>query len=237
MRIGVIGTGQIGAAIARLATAAGIEVILANSRGPESIEPLVQELGELARASSVDGAAGNVDAVVLAVPLRSVPTMRPDLLDGKTVLSPINYYPFRDGRIAELDDESRTAAELVQQHFRGANLVQVFSNILAHHIPELARPSRSADRSALPMAGNDDGAKAQVTDLIDQLGFDTVDVGPLAESWRFEPESLAYTRQYLADPATPGERILEAAAAPVSRDRIAAAVKSAARVRVADRAF
>ena len=102
---------------------------------------------------------------------------------------------------------------------------------------ELARPAQAADRTALPVASDDDNAKAVAAELIERLGFDAVDAGPLSESWRFEPEAKAYTRLYLADPETPAERMPEAPGSPVSADRLRSALASATRVRVADRLF
>lgn len=235
--LGIIGSGNIGAAIARLAAAAGIPVVIANSRGPETLTDLVAELGPLATAGTVEQAADAGELVVLSVPLTATTALPAALLEGKTVVDTSNYYPFRDGRLAELDAEELTTGELVQRHFAGARLVKAFSNILAHHIPALARPSGAPDRTALPIAGNDVGAKAQVAALIDRLGFDTVDAGALTESWRFEPEAAAYTRLYLADPATPAEQMLEAPAAPVTASRLASALEGAQRVRVAERTF
>lgn len=235
--LGIIGSGNIGTAIARLAVAAGVPVVIANSRGPETLTDLVAELGPLATAGAVEQAADAGEIVVLSVPLTATTAIPAGLLEGRTVVDTSNYYPFRDGRIAELDAEELTTSEFVQRHFAGARLVKAFSNILAHHIPALARPSGAPDRTALPIAGNDAAAKAKVAGLIDRLGFDTVDAGTLAESWRFEPEAAAYTRLYLADPATPDERLLEAPAAPVTAARLASALEGAQRVRVAERTF
>ncbi|MFI7581465.1 NAD(P)-binding domain-containing protein [Kocuria kalidii] len=235
--LGIIGSGNIGAAIARLAVAAGTPVVIANSRGPETLTDLVVELGPLATAGTVEQAAAAGELVVLSVPLTATTALPAALLEGKTVVDTSNYYPFRDGRIPVLDAEELTTGELVQRHFTGARLVKAFSNILAHHIPALARPAGSHDRTALPIAGNDAAAKTQVTALIDRLGFDTLDAGALTESWRFEPEAAAYTRLYLADPATPDERLLEAPAAPVTASRLASALEGARRVRVAERTF
>jgi 8-hydroxy-5-deazaflavin:NADPH oxidoreductase len=235
--LGIIGSGNIGAAIARLATAAGIPVVVANSRGPETLTDLVAELGPLATAGTVEQAADAGEIVVLSVPLTAATAIPAELLEGKTVVDTSNYYPFRDGRIAELDAEEVTTSELVQHHFAGARLVKAFSNILAHHTPALARPAGTTDRTALPIAGNDATAKTQVAELIDRLGFDTLDAGALAESWRFEPEAAGYTRLYLADPATPAEQMLEAAAAPVTAATLASALEGAQRVRVAERTF
>jgi predicted dinucleotide-binding enzyme len=234
---GIIGTGNIGAAVAQLAVAAGIRVVVANSRGPESLADLVANLGPLASAGTVEEAALADDAVLLSVPLSSVTDIAPRTLAGRTVLDTSNYYPFRDGRIARLDREELTTSELVQEHFAGAHLVKAFSNILAHHIPQLARPVGAADRTALPIAGDNEAAKTAAAALIDRLGFDTVDAGPLAESWRFEPEAAAYTPIYLADPSTPPEQMLDAPAAPVTAAKVRAALGDSVPVRVGERTF
>jgi predicted dinucleotide-binding enzyme len=235
--LGIIGSGNIGTAIARLAVVSGVPVVIANSRGPESLTDLIAELGPLAAAGTVDQVAAAGDLVLLSVPLTAHTTIPAELLENKTVLETSNYYPSRDGRIAELDEDKITTSELVARHFRGAKVVKAFSNILAHHIPQLARPSNAADRTALPIAGDGAEAKAQATSLIDQLGYDTVDTGALADSWRFEPETAAYTRLYVADPSTPDDRLLEAPAAVVAADQLVAALRAAERVRVAERVF
>lgn len=169
------------------------------------------------------------------MPLTAYTAIDPAPLRGRTMLDTSNYYPFRDGRVAALDDEKLTTSELLQRHFDGVALVNAFNNILAHHIPQLARPSGAPDRTALPIAGDDGAAKAEAAALIDRLRFDTVDAGPLADSWRFEPEAAAYTRLYLAEPTTPDAQVLEASAGPVSAADVQSALDEAHRVRVADR--
>jgi predicted dinucleotide-binding enzyme len=235
--LGIIGSGNIGTAVARLAVAENITVLIANSRGPESLADLIAELGPLATASTVEEVAAQGDVVVLSVPLTAYPSIEASLLDGKVVLDTSNYYPFRDGRVAVLDTETVTTSELIQQHFHGARLVKAFNNILAHHIPLLARSSGAPDRTALPVAGDDTEAKEEAQRLIDRLGFDTVDAGTLTESWRFEPEAAAYTQIYLADPNTPGDQMMEAPAAPVPTARLVSALEGATRVSVAERTF
>ena len=235
--LGIIGSGNIGAAVARLAVAADIDVVIANSRGPQSLAGLVEELGPRATAGTVEQAARAGEATLLSIPLTAYRSMPAELLRDRTVLDTGNYYPHRDGRIADLDSEKATTTELAQQLLPGALLVKAFNNILAHHIPQLARPAGAPDRSALPIAGNDPAAKAQAAQLIDRLGFDTVDTGTLAESWRFEPESGAYTQIYLADPGVPVERMLQAPAAPLPADRLRAALRATQRVKVAERTF
>ncbi|GAB3701160.1 NADPH-dependent F420 reductase [Mariniluteicoccus flavus] len=237
MKIGIIGSGNIGAGLARLATAADIDVVIANSRGPETLVDLVAELGPRASAGSLAEAAGAGELVVLAVPLGAVQAIPAGLLDGKVVADTSNYYPSRDGRIAALDEERVTEAELVQQSLPGARVVKAFSNILAPHIPALTQPEGADDRTALPVAGDDLGARADVAALVSRLGFDTVDAGTLAEAWRFEPDAAAYTRLYLADPTTPDADMFTAPARRVTPEQLQAALDSATRVRVADRRF
>ncbi|UPZ26499.1 NADPH-dependent F420 reductase [Streptomyces sp. LRE541] len=235
--LGIIGSGNIGSAVARLAVAADIDVVIANSRGPQSLKDLIEELGPRAIAGTVEEAACAGEATVLSVPLTAYRDLPAGLLTGRTVLDTGNYYPYRDGRIAALDSEAMTTAELEQQLLPGVLLVKAFNNILAHHIPQLARPAGAPDRSALPVAGDDRGAKARAADLIGRLGFEAVDAGTLDESWRFEPEAGAYTRIYLADPDVPAERIMQAPAAPLPADKLQEALRTARRVKVAARTF
>jgi predicted dinucleotide-binding enzyme len=198
--IGLIGSGNIGSTVARLAVAAGYDVVLSNSRGPETLAALVAELGPRARAATPAEAAAAGDVVVVTVPLhayRSVPT---EPLAGKVVIDTNNYYPDRDGHIAELDRGATTVSGLLQQHLPTSHVVKAFNNIYFKHLLSLARPSGAADRTALPIAGDDEGAKATVTALLDRLGFAAVDAGGLAESWRFERDMPAYGIIYFSQP-------------------------------------
>ncbi|MFL5994260.1 MAG: NADPH-dependent F420 reductase [Streptomyces sp.] len=235
--LGIIGSGSIGAAVARLAVAADIDVVIANSRGPQSLTDLVEELGPRAGAGTVEQAARAGEATLLSIPLAAYGSLPDGLLRDRTVLDTGNYYPHRDGRIDDLDAEKSTTTEWAQQLLPGALLVKAFNNILAHHIPQLARPAGAPDRSALPIAGNDPAAKARAAELIDRLGYDTVDAGTLDESWRFEPEAGAYTSIYFTDPDVPADRVLQAPAAPLPTDKLRAALKTARRAKVAERTF
>ncbi|WP_432492547.1 NADPH-dependent F420 reductase [Kineococcus gypseus] len=199
--LGIIGSGSIGTAVARLAIAAGMEVVLSNSRGPQTLAATVAGLGEAARAATPQEAAEAGGQVVLAVPLTALRSLPVEALRGKVVLETVNYYATRDGHVDELDAGLTTTSEFVQAHLPGARTVKVFNNIAASHITALARPAGAGDRSALPIAGDDAAARARAAGLIDRLGFDTVDVGPLSQSWRFEPETAAYAPAYAADPA------------------------------------
>jgi predicted dinucleotide-binding enzyme len=199
--LGIIGSGSIGTTVARLAIAGGLQVVLSNSRSPESLAATVADLGEAARAATPEEAARAGDHVLVSIPLAAYRSLPVAALRGKVVLETINYYATRDGHIDDLDLGLTTTSELVQAHLVGARTVKAFNNIDAAHIAALARPVGSPDRSALPIAGDDAEATKVAAELIDRFGFDTVGVGPLSESWRFEPETAAYAPAYATDPA------------------------------------
>jgi predicted dinucleotide-binding enzyme len=194
--LGLIGSGNIGSTVARLAVAAGHDVVLSNSRGPETLQELVAELGPKARAATVAEAAAAGDIVVVTVPLRAYRDVPAGPLAGKVVIDTNNYYPDRDGVFPELEDGSTTTGELLQKHLTGAYVVKGFNNIWFEHLRSLARPAGAADRSALPIAGDDAAAKKAVTDLFDSLGYDTVDAGPLAENRRTQRDTPVYVTPY-----------------------------------------
>ena len=233
-RIGIIGSGDIGTAIARLAVAAGHEVLIANSRGPASLAGLIEELGPRARAGDVAEAAAFGDVPVLAVPLGAYPSLPADALAGRVVLSTGNYYPHRDGRIAPLDALEATTAEHEQSLLPGATIVKAFNSILFRHIPALAH---SAPRTALPVFGDDADAIARVAAVVDALGFDAVPAGSLADSWRAEPESGAYTATYAADPELFARDYLADPGAPVSAARLREVLAASRRPDVGARRF
>ena len=196
---GFIGSGNIGSTVARLAIAAGHDVVMSNSRGPETLAALVDELGPHARASTPSEAASGSDVVVVTIPLKAYREVPVDALAGKVVIDTMNYYPGRDGQIEALDEHRTTSSELLQAHLAGARVVKAFNNIYFEHLAALARPSGDPERSALTIAGDDPAAKAAVTALLDEIGYDAVDLGPLAEGWRVEPDSAAYGVMYAAD--------------------------------------
>ncbi|MET9243183.1 NAD(P)-binding domain-containing protein [Nonomuraea sp. NPDC003709] len=197
--LGLIGSGMIGSSVARLAVAAGLEVVLSNSRGPETLADLVAELGGRARAATPAEAARAADLVVAAIPLKACDQLPTDALTGKTVLDTSNYYPERDGHLAELDAGELTSSALMQRHLAGSRVVKAFNNITPHQLFTLARPAGAPDRSALPIAGDDAEAKAEATRLLDVLGHDAVDIGTLADSWRSEPNTPVYIQPYLGE--------------------------------------
>lgn len=192
--------GMIGGTLARLATAAGLDVVLSNSRGPGTLSELVTELGHHARAATPAEAAQAGDLVVATIPLGSYAELPADALAGKTVIDTMNYYPQRDGRIPELDADQLTSSELVRRHLAASQVVKAFNNIAFMSLATSARPTGAHDRSALPIAGDDSTAKADVAELLDILGYDAVDLGGLADSWRSEPNTPVYVQPYLAQP-------------------------------------
>ncbi|MBO0915714.1 NAD(P)-binding domain-containing protein [Streptomyces laculatispora] len=195
MKIGIIGAGNIGGNLTRRLTALGHEVSVANSRGPETLAALAKETG--ATAVTAAEAARGAQVVVVTIPLKAVSALPAGLLDtaaeGVAVIDTGNYYPQRDGRIAAIEEglpESRwTETQL------GHPVIKAFNGTYAQDIIAHGRPPGTADRQALPVAGDDTAAKETVRELIDELGFDTVDAGGLDTSWRQQPGTPVYGNQ------------------------------------------
>jgi predicted dinucleotide-binding enzyme len=236
MILGLIGSGMIGGTVARLAVAAGLDVVVSNSRGPETLADLVAELGSRARAATPAQAATAGDLVVATIPLHLYEQLPAAELAGKTVIDTMNYYPQRDSQIAALDAGELTSSELVQRHLAGSRVVKAFNNISFMSLATLARPAGAPDRSALPIAGDDPAANAEVARLLDTIGYDTVDTGALADSWRSEPNTPVYVQPY--SPGSPPEGLsqeeamrwfLETPGVPVSAGQVKELVDSAVR--------
>ncbi|MGW7259578.1 NADPH-dependent F420 reductase [Streptomyces sp. NPDC054834] len=234
--IGFIGSGMIGGSLARLAVSAGLDVVMSNSRGPETLADLVAELGEHARAATPQEAAKAGDVVVATVPLGVYHKLPADALAGKIVIDTMNYYPGRDGRMAELDSREITSSELLQQHLANSRVVKALHNMDWIRLYTRARPAGAPDRSALPVAGADPVAKAEVIGLMDVLGYDAVDIGTLADSWRCEPRTPVYVQPYQGP--SPAARMgepewqrwfREAPGEPVTADRVRELVDQAVR--------
>jgi predicted dinucleotide-binding enzyme len=190
--IGLIGAGHIGSQVARLAVANGYQVVLSNSRGPETLARLVKELGPSARAGTTVEAARAGQLVVVTVPLKAYRDVPVEPLAGKIVIDTNNYYPERDGHIRALDDETTTTSELLQAHLPTSKVVKAFNHIYAAELTQHGQPRGTPGRRALAIAGDDAAAKAAVTELIDRFGFDVVDVGPLSEGWRIQRDTPGY---------------------------------------------
>ena len=190
--LGLIGAGHIGSQVARLAVANGYDVVLSNSRGPETLAGLVAELGPRARAATPIEAAKAGDLVVVTIPLKHYRSVPVEPLEGKIVIDTNNYYPQRDGHVAELDDESTTTSELLQAHLPKSKVVKAFNHIYAADLTTHGQPAGTRSRRALVIAGDDLAAKATVTKMLDAFGFDTVDAGPLLEGWRIQRDTPGY---------------------------------------------
>jgi len=190
--LGIIGAGHIGSQIARLAIATGYNVVISNSRGPGTLSALIAELGPNARAATVAEAARSGEIVVVTIPLKEYKTVPVEPLADKIVIDTNNYYPQRDGHIPELDNESTTTSELLQAHLPTSKVVKAFNHIYAAALTTDGQPAGTKNRRALVIAGDDQSAKATVTRLLDQFGFDTVDAGPLKEGWRIQRDTPGY---------------------------------------------
>ena len=195
--IGIIGAGMIGGQVARLAVAAGLDVIVSNSRSPETLAGLVQELGSGARAATPEEAVREGDLVVLAIPFLAYSKLSPDALTRKVVVDTMNYYPERDGQMPEVQTDKIASSELVQRHLRNALLVKAINNMDWVRLLSRARPARHPERSALPIASDHSEAKGTAAKFLDSIGYDAVDMGGLADSWRSEPTMPAYVMPYL----------------------------------------
>lgn len=219
--VGFIGSGHIGSTVARLAVNAGYDVVLSNSRGPDTLQELAAELGPRARAATGKEAVTAGDIVLVSVPLKAYPHLSGLPLAGKVVMDTGNYYPERDGQIPELDTKSLTDSEYLLGHLPGSQIVKVFNNIFFKHLLNLARSSGTSDRSALPIAGDSPDAKAAVTEFLDAIGYGTVDAGSLADSWRQQPGTPVYATPYGSfdnDKGTPaGADVIRAALAAATR--------------------
>ncbi len=197
MKIGIIGAGNIGAALTRRFRALGHEVKVSNSRGPETLASLAAETG--ATASTPAESVADADLVVVTIPQKNIPDLSAGLLadldDHVVVIDTGNYYPQqRDGRI-EAIEAGLPESRWVELHL-GRPVVKVFNNIYAQHLLEMGKPSGSEGRIALPVAGDDGAAKSITMRLVDDLGFDPVDAGGLSESWRQQPGSPVYTKDF-----------------------------------------
>src|SRR5262244_3890544 len=190
--IGLIGAGNIGSQIGRLAVANGYNVVISNSRGPETLSALVAELGPRARAATAADAAKAGDIVVVTIPLKNYKAVPVDPLVGKIVIDTNNYYPERDGQIPELDNEATTTSELLQSQLPKSKVVKAFNHIYAAALTTDGQPAGTKNRRALVIAGDDVEAKATVTHLLNQFGFDTVDAGPLNQGWRIQRDTPGY---------------------------------------------
>jgi 8-hydroxy-5-deazaflavin:NADPH oxidoreductase len=218
--LGLIGSGRIGGTVARLAIDAGYDVVLSNSRGPETLADLCAELGPAARAATGHECVVAGDLVLVSIPLKGYPSLPATAFTGKTVLDTGNYYPERDGQIAALDAKELTDSGYLAEHIPDARVAKVFNNIYFKHLENLARPAGAADRTYLPVAG-DEAVLEPVAAFLNAIGYGTVGYAPLAEGWRQQPGTPAYGAPYGTfenEKGTPaGEATIRAALAAATR--------------------
>jgi predicted dinucleotide-binding enzyme len=197
MRIGIIGAGHIGGTLARLLAGAGHEVVVSNASGPERLRPLLDELDGRGQAGTPAEAAAAGEVVLLAIPFGRYRELPAEELAGKVVVDATNYYERRDG---PRPGGAATSSELIQQQLPGATVVKAFNTIFWQHLRDRGRPAGDPARLAVPLAGDDDEAKRTVASLIDQLGFDTVDTGKLADGGAaLEPGTAPFGASLTAD--------------------------------------
>ncbi|MGU3501732.1 NADPH-dependent F420 reductase [Mycobacterium sp. C31M] len=200
MRIGIIGAGKIGGTLTRRLRDLGHEVYVANSRSPETLAELAAETG--ATAVWAKDAATDADLVIVSIPQKNVPDLADGIVDGRTPGAPVietnNYYPQqRDGEIVGIEDGQVESAWVAEQI--GAPVYKVFNGIFWKHLLEKGVPAGTANRIALPIAGADGPSRELVHGVVDALGFDPVDAGPISQSWRQQPGTPVYGKDFGAD--------------------------------------
>ncbi|MBD1228925.1 NADPH-dependent F420 reductase [Xenorhabdus griffiniae] len=184
MKIGIVGAGFVGRAIAKLALSAGHEVMLSNSRSPNTLFSLKPMIG--CEIGSPEDAASFGDVVVLAIPMSAINDLPAKALQYKQVIDAMNYYPERDGIIEELESNTLTTSELISRVIPTSHITKAFNAIPMTELEQDGLPKGENNRRALPFAGNDEKGKKIVTQLYEEFGFDPLDVGSLSESWKFE---------------------------------------------------
>ena len=196
MKIGIVGAGYIGGTAAKLFARAGHEIAIANSRGPETLADLTSEIGRNAKAVTVAEAADFGEIVMVSIPLGRIGELPADAFDGKIVIDTNNYYPDRDGQIAELDADEKNSSELLQEHLKGARIVKAFNTIWFEHLKTQGDKNLPLDqRRVIFVAGDDQSAKKTVASLIEEIGFAAYDTGSLAEGGRSQqPDTAIYNR-------------------------------------------
>lgn len=200
MRIGIIGAGHIGGTLAGHFVRVGHDVAIGNSRGPDTLEELVAELGGGAQAATASDAARFGDVVVVSVPFGRYRELATDAFAGKVVIDTNDYYPRRDGHFEELDSNRTMSSELLQQHLVDARVVKAFNAIHWEHLRDYGRPAGDPARVGIPISGDDDAAKRRVVELIDEIGFDAVDAGALGQGGRkHQPGSSVYAADLPTD--------------------------------------
>lgn len=196
MRIGIIGAGNIGGTAAKLFAEAGHEVAIANSRGPETLTGIVNEIGGNSQAVTAKEAAQFGEIVMVSIPLGKIDELPSSGFEGKIVIDTNNYYPDRDGQIEVLDSDETTSSELLAEHLTGARVVKAFNTIWFEHLKTLGNKDLPLEnRRVIFVAGDDKDAKKTVSDLIEEIGFAAYDTGSLSEGGRNQAPNTAIYNQ------------------------------------------
>lgn len=204
MKIGIIGAGNIGGNAAKLFAKAGHEIAIANSRSPETLASLVAEIGGNAKAVTAGEAADFGEIVFVSIPLGKIGELSSDGFDGKIVIDSNNYYPDRDGQIAELDSDEKTSSELLAEHLNGAKIVKAFNTIWFEHLKTQGNKELPIEqRRVIFVAGDDKEAKKTVANLIEEIGFAAYDTGNLREGGKNQqPNTAIYNRNLTSSEAS-----------------------------------
>lgn len=189
---GIIGAGNIGSTLAKAVIALGDDVVIANSRGPETLGDVIAELGPKARAATAAEAAEAADVAVVTVPYKALADIPVEPLAGKIVIDTNNYYFERDGHVDAIDRGEATTSGLLQQHLPTSKVVKAFNHIGSRDILVDGGPAGTPARRALAVSSDYPEAALFASDLLERLGFDAVDASPLSESWRYERDRPAY---------------------------------------------
>jgi predicted dinucleotide-binding enzyme len=198
-RIGIIGAGRLGTVLARQALAAGYHVTIANSKkDPTSLRFILSVLLPDAEPATVQKVVEQSDIVILAMPLDKYNRLPADLFAQKLVIDAMNYWPLTEGYIAEFEDESSSSSEYIQGYLPQATVIKSLNHVAYNEIEEHSLPKDDPDRRAILVAGDDIDAKRQVRDFIDDLGFDTVDLGELTEGKKFQPGTKLFNTRFRA---------------------------------------
>jgi 8-hydroxy-5-deazaflavin:NADPH oxidoreductase len=198
-RVGIVGAGKLGMTLARTALAAGYEVAVASSGPAERVALSVDVLAPGAVASTVESVVDFADVIVLGVPAHRFRQLASDLFDGKILVDAMNYWPDTDGEDPELAAADGGSSVVVQAHFPGARVVKSLNQLGYHELDEYPRAPGAPDRVAVAAVGDDRLAVRSVMHLIDRLGFDPVDGGPLAKGKLLEPDGSPYAETFSAD--------------------------------------
>jgi predicted dinucleotide-binding enzyme len=199
LRLGIVGAGKLGTAVARAAVAAGYDVAISGSGPVDEIELTVDVLAPGARATATDEVVRHGDVIVLAVPTHRFRELPHDLFAGKVLVDAMNYWEPVDGSDPELAAAPDGTSTVVQAHFPSARLVKSLNQLGYHELEEDRRPRGVPDRIAVGAAGDDRAAVRTAMRLIDRLGFDAVDAGPLANGLALEPDGSPFAVTYSAD--------------------------------------